>query len=54
MDILALPTNGQAGFEEEFLSFGYGTVHVTVLNSWALSNEQNLNEARKNGAISIG
>ncbi len=47
MDILALPPNGPAGFEEEFYSFDYGTVHVTVLNSWALSNEQKLNEAQK-------
>lgn len=47
MDILALPNNGPAGFEEEFYSFGYGTVHVTVLNSWALSNEQNLDEVQK-------
>lgn len=42
-DILALPDNGPAGFEEEFYSFDYGTAHVTVLNSWALSSsEQNL------------
>ncbi len=48
MDILALPTNGPVGFEEEFYSFDYGTVHVTVLNSWALSSEQNLDDAQKN------
>jgi len=47
MDILALPTNGPAGFEEEFYSFDYGTVHVTVLNSWALSNEQKLDGDQK-------
>ena len=45
-DILALPPNGPTGFEEEFYSFDYGTVHVTVLNSWALSNEQKLDEAQ--------
>lgn len=47
MDILALPQNGPEGFKEEFYSFDYGTVHVTVLNSWALSNEQQLDEAQK-------
>jgi uncharacterized repeat protein (TIGR02543 family) len=40
--ILGLPENGPDGFKEEFYSFNYGTVHVTVLNSWALSSEQNL------------
>ncbi len=47
LDILALPVNGPDGFEEEFYSFDYGTVHITVLNSWALSSEQNLDETRK-------
>ena len=46
-DILALPDNGPAGFEEEFYSFDYGTVHVTALNSWALSSEQNLDAEQK-------
>jgi len=49
LDILALPTNGPVGFEEEFYSFDYGPVHVTVLNSWALSQEQDLDETRKAG-----
>ena len=46
-DILSLPKNGPAGFSEEFYSFDYGTAHVTVLNSWALSGEQNLSEAQE-------
>lgn len=46
-DILALPDNGPAGFEEEFYSFDYGTAHVTVLNSWALSSEQALDAEQK-------
>jgi uncharacterized repeat protein (TIGR02543 family) len=40
LDIMNLPQNGSAGFKEEFYSFDYGSVHVTVLNSWALSPEQ--------------
>ena len=48
MDILALPTNGPEGFKEEFYSFDYGTVHVTVLNSWALSTEQKLSSEQMN------
>lgn len=46
-EIMALPENGPAGFEEEFYSFDYGTAHVTILNSWVLSSEQNLNEAQR-------
>ena len=41
-EIMGLPQNGPDGFSEEFYSFDYGTAHVTVLNSWALSAEQNL------------
>ncbi|MDR1043437.1 MAG: metallophosphoesterase [Clostridiales Family XIII bacterium] len=40
LDIFNLPKNGPEGYSEEFYSFDYGSVHVTVLNSWALSSEQ--------------
>lgn len=33
LDTFSLPRNGPAGFEEEFYSFEYGAVHVTVLSS---------------------
>jgi hypothetical protein len=48
LDIFNLPKNGPAGFSEEFYSFNYGGVHVTVLNSWALSDEQNLFDSKGN------
>ena len=38
--IMGLPKNGPNGFSEEFYSFDYGTAHVTVLNSWVFSGEQ--------------
>jgi predicted phosphodiesterase len=38
----ALPTDGPAGFSEEFYSFDVGNCHVLVLNSWIFSGEQKL------------
>ncbi|MDR1291842.1 MAG: metallophosphoesterase [Clostridiales Family XIII bacterium] len=42
LDIFNLPKNGPEGYSEEFYSFDYGSVHVTALNSWALSSEQDI------------
>jgi hypothetical protein len=42
LDTFTLPCNGPKGFEEEFYSFDYGNVHVTVVNSWVFSGEQKL------------
>lgn len=45
LDLFALPQNGPEGFKEEFYSFDYGICHVTALNSWVFSGEQNLTAA---------
>lgn len=42
LNLMDLPKNGPEGFKEEFYSFDYAGVHVTVLNSWALSGEQGI------------
>jgi hypothetical protein len=48
LDIFNLPKNGPEGFEEEFYSFDYGNVHITALNSWALSDEQGIYDTKGN------
>lgn len=45
LDLFSLPQNGPEGFKEEFYSFDYGTCHVTALNSWVFSGEQDLDDA---------
>ena len=40
LDILALPTNGPAGFKEEFYSYDYGNCHIVGLSSQIFANEQ--------------
>jgi hypothetical protein len=45
LEVFELPENGPEGFSEEFYSFDYGDAHITVLNSWVFSGEQNLTEA---------
>jgi hypothetical protein len=44
LDTFTLPRNGPKGFEEEFYSFDYGNVHVTIVNSWVFSGEQKLTD----------
>ncbi|MGP1441766.1 MAG: fibronectin type III domain-containing protein [Anaerovoracaceae bacterium] len=45
MDMFTLPENGPEGFKEEFYSFDYSTVHITVLDSWVFSGEQKVTAA---------
>lgn len=42
LDEFLFPQNGPEGFKEEFYSFETGPCHVTVLNSWVFSGEQNI------------
>lgn len=45
LDLFALPQNGPEGFAEEFYSFDAGNIHITAVNSWVFSGEQNLSDA---------
>jgi uncharacterized repeat protein (TIGR02543 family) len=49
LKLLSFPQNGPDGFKGEFYSFDYGKAHITVLNSWALSDEQGVYEDKKVG-----
>ncbi|HHV34477.1 MAG TPA: hypothetical protein GXX59_02725 [Syntrophomonadaceae bacterium] len=40
LDFLAMPTNGPAGFEEEFYSYDHGNCHIVGLSSSIFLNEQ--------------
>jgi len=40
LDLLAMPANGPAGFEEEFYSYDYGNCHIVGLSSSIFLNEQ--------------
>jgi uncharacterized repeat protein (TIGR02543 family) len=49
LKLLGFPQNGPDGFKGEFYSFDYGKAHITVLNSWALSDEQGVYEDKSVG-----